>query len=276
MIPTRESPVSEPNEQLQEIAPEAAEGNAAWLARAPLHNGIVLLGGTSLVDFRLRVAQSQLRSDLTPSYWSLCGLFAADGSVATVTLQPDDISDVPRTNAVRTASIDDFDDPAEWPNICVLRFADNWDVVAQHGRRLAERRTIVDLPALVLEWLAYAWATGDGANPLVAGNGIPSAAFVHAAHSLAGIELTPGLASTASCPEAIWQAVKWWHEYYAGVAELGTSIEAKPVIPYGVYALRQRSAAVRLPPQAPLFAAPPAPEAGQPASRRRRAARRRA
>jgi hypothetical protein len=31
-----------------------------------------------------------------------------------------------------------------------------------------------------------------------------------------GYDLTPGLESRASCPEAIWQAAKWWHEYYAG------------------------------------------------------------
>jgi hypothetical protein len=30
----------------------------------------------------------------------------------------------------------------------------------------------------------------------------------------AGFDLTPGLESRASCPEAMWQAAKWWHEYY--------------------------------------------------------------
>jgi hypothetical protein len=30
----------------------------------------------------------------------------------------------------------------------------------------------------------------------------------------AGFDLTPGLESRSSCPEAIWQAAKWWHEYY--------------------------------------------------------------
>jgi hypothetical protein len=66
MIPTRESPVSSPNEDLQALVPEEGEGNAAWFRRSPIQAGIVLLGGTSLVDFRLRFAQSQLRSDLTP------------------------------------------------------------------------------------------------------------------------------------------------------------------------------------------------------------------
>ncbi len=253
MIPTRESPASERNPDLTELDPEPGEGNTAWLARSPLQFGIVLLGGTSLIDFRVRVAQSQLRSDLTPSYWSICGLLRADGSIRTVPYVLDDLSDVPETNAVRTLSINHFDDPLLWPNVCVVRFADNMDRVEQDGDRVASRRTIVDLPALLLAWLAYAWATEAAANPLAHGLGMPSAAFVEAAHSLASIELTPGLASNASCPEAIWQAVKWWHEYYAGVVEFGAGAEAQPLVPAGVYGLRQRSAQMRLAPDAPLF-----------------------
>ncbi|MEJ7812076.1 MAG: hypothetical protein WKG32_16810 [Gemmatimonadaceae bacterium] len=32
--------------------------------------------------------------------------------------------------------------------------------------------------------------------------------------SAANYDVMPGLESRASCPEAIWQAAKWWHEYY--------------------------------------------------------------
>jgi hypothetical protein len=235
------------------MPPEDGEGNAAWFARCPLKRGIVLLGGTSLVDFRVRVAQSALRSDLTPSYWSLCGVIRDDGTFRTVPLQPSDVAAVPRTNAVRQMSIDEFDNFDDWPNIALLRFAENDEVVEDNADRVAERRTIIDLPALVVAWLAHVWVTDEQINPLAAGKGLPSAAFVEAAYSLAGIELTPGLASTASCPEAIWQAVKWWHEYYAGVAEIGGAAEAGPVVPSGWHALRQRSAAMRLEANAPLF-----------------------
>jgi hypothetical protein len=263
VIPTRESPVGQPNQDLQPMAPQDGEGNAAWFGRSAIRQGIVLLGGTSLVDFRLRVAQSALRSDLTPSYWSLCGLIGENGRLRTVSLEPADISAVPRTNAVRTFSIDDFDDPLDWPNIAVLRFAENLEVVERHADLVAERRTIIDLPRLLLAWLAYAWATDDAANPLADGRGMPGAAFVETAYALAGIELTPSLSSAASCPEAIWQAVKWWHEYYAGVAELGAAAEAGPLVPAGRYALRQPSAAVRLAADAPLFMPRPAdPENG--------------
>ncbi|CAN5789703.1 hypothetical protein BH24CHL6_BH24CHL6_08510 [soil metagenome] len=253
MIPSRESPTSESNELLAEVAPRGGEGNAAWLERCSTKQGVLLLGGSSVADFRLRVAQSQLRSDLTPSYWSLSGLLREDGTLQTVPLQPADISDVPKTNAVRELSIDEVDDPQRWPNIALLRFAERPDVIERQAERVAARRTIIDLPELLIAWLAYAWAAGDAQNPLLHGSGIPSAAFVEAAHSLAGIELTPGLSSAASCPEAIWQAVKWWHEYYEGVAALGSGAEAGAIVPTGHYGLRQRSAAGHLPVDAPLF-----------------------
>jgi hypothetical protein len=257
LIPTRESPVDSPNDELQPLQPVEDETNSEWLARSPLKSGIVLLGGTSLVDFRIRVAQSGLRSDLTPSYWSLAGLLTDDGFIRTVPLQPADVATVPSTNAVRRLSIGEFDSPTDWPNLAVLRFAENEAVVADYADRVSERRTIVDLPGLLLAWLAHVWITDEQINPLAAGKGIPSAAFVEAAYSLAGIELTPGLASTASCPEAIWQAVKWWHEYYAGVAEIGAAADAGPLVPTGWYCLRQRSAQMRVAPNAPLFLPPP-------------------
>lgn len=253
MIPARESPAGSANEQLRELPAEPAEGNVAWLNRCELKAGVLLLGGSSLADFRLRVAQSQLRSDLSPSYWSLVGLLHTDGSFDSVPLQPGEISDVPRTNAVRRLAVADFDDPQLWPNVAVLKFAERPDAVVRQAQRVIERRTIIDLPELLVAWLAYAWAAGEGDNPLLGNKGMPSAAFVEVAYSLAGIELTPGLSSAASCPEAIWQAVKWWHEYYEGVASLGAAAEAGPLVPVGYYALRQRSAAVRLPAHAPLF-----------------------
>jgi hypothetical protein len=214
------------------------QGNVAWLGRSDLRTGILLLGGTSLADFRVRVAQAQLRSDLTPSHWSMCGLLGEDGAVQTVPLQPADIGEVPATNAVRMMSVGDFDDAQAWPNIAVLRFAEGTAAIDDHVAT-AMRRTVVDLPALLLSWLGFVWGVGD--NPLVGGQGVPSAVFVETCYGLAGIELTPGLSSSASCPEAIWQAVKWWHEYYAGVAEIGAS-EAGSVRPSGNYLVRQPSA----------------------------------
>jgi len=256
MIPTRESGATHPNRDLRELRPTRGEGNVAWFGRCGMEDGVLLLGGSSLVDFRLRVAQSQVRGDLTPSYWSLCGLISArDGRFLTVPLQTPDISNVPRTNAIRELRLSDVDDPVAWPNIGVVRFAGNPGAVLEQANKLHIRRSVIDLPELVLTWLAYGWAAGSADNPLLRSKGVPSAAFVETAHALAGIELTPGLSSASSCPEAVWQAVKWWREYYEGAVEIAGRGEAQPVVPQGVYGLRQRSAHVVIRPDSAAAAA---------------------
>ena len=118
--------------------------------------------------------------------------------------------------------------------------------------RVQNERGILDLTGLIIPWLRYVWGTGDSTNPLVGGNGIPAAAFIEAVCAVSGLELTPGLATKASCPEAIWQAAKWWHGYYQNVtapetqtAKSGRSRETAGVSqPMGMYWLGQPSASI--------------------------------
>jgi hypothetical protein len=244
MIPNRESSATDSNSQLRQSKAGKKQGNADWLASHDLTEGVLLLGGTSLADFRQRVAQSGLRGDLSPSYWSLCGLLIDDGRrFLSVPLRVGDVSRVPATNAIAECDIADYDDPGDWPNIGVVRFASDMSAIARQARIVAQRRTIVDLPGLVLAWLGYTWSVTGRPNPLMDSLGIPSAVFVETAHALAGVELTPGLASAASCPEAIWQAAKWWYEYYEEApTPVKGSRSAGPISPQGHYALRQPSA----------------------------------
>lgn len=261
VIPNRESAAEEPNPALKVLPrPETdsaratrglppsdgagsdLEGNAEWLARCPLGEGIILLGGSSLSEVRVRFAQSQLRHDLTPSYWSLCGILSREGTIRTVPLEQPDVAAVPAANGLRTLDLQTFDDILAWPNIAVLYFGADRAKLDQTAS-LAGRRTTIDLPELLVAWLAYAWGTAGGPNPLLHGQGLPSAAYVETIYSLAGIELTPGLSSAASCPEAIWQASKWWHEYYAGASK--SRRQRAGTIPSGWYRLLQPSAMIQ-------------------------------
>ena len=244
MIPNRESSATRPNADLRKARATLRLSNSAWVAEQGLREGVLLLGGASLLDFRLRVAQSALRGDLTPSYWSMCGLLVGDGSrFLSVPLSVPDPSSVPATNAVRDCAMADYDDPASWPNIAVVSFATDMGVVVEQAREVASRRSVVELPGLVLAWLGFGWGVTGQGNPLNESLGIPSAVFIETAHALAGVELTPGLASAASCPEAIWQAAKWWHQYYeeAPTIAIGTH-SAGPMPPQGRYAIRQAKA----------------------------------
>ena len=102
MIPMRQSTATDQNALLIDdlSAPVALtkkgtpkgspRGNVAWLRRARRDHGIgdvgdvVLLGGKSVVDFRIRVAQSHARHDLTPSYWSTVGVLSSATRMITV------------------------------------------------------------------------------------------------------------------------------------------------------------------------------------------------
>ena len=110
--------------------------------------------------------------------------------------------------------------------------------------RVKSQRSVIDLPTLMLPWLGYIWSVGQVANPLLAGQGLPSAAFVEGGYGIAGIGLTPGLSSASSCPEAIWAAAKWWHQFYAEETGIGDEAHAIARMPAGHFVVRQPAAAV--------------------------------
>lgn len=255
------------NRDLEHKPARDGESNVDWLARMKAREGLILIGGASLSHFRLRVAQSHLRRDLLPSFWSVAG-FLHDGgrSVDTVTFNwGGHASTIPKSNAILTRPIETYADPGRYPNIAFIRFAAAPSDVLKGIERVKEDRAIVDLPRLVVEWLGFVWGARAKGNPLLDRIGVPSACFVEAAYAIAGIELTPGLAADASCPEAIWQSAKWWRSYYEETTR-ETKGKDGARIPIGAYALRQKAAAVTdedgqeaTGPQAPQ--APKAPKA---------------
>lgn len=242
MIAMRRSPSSDPNDGFRNEVARNGEGNRKWLRRLGDEDGIILLGGTSLAGFRVRVAQSVLRHDMLPSHWSLCGILLEGGVFASVPLDLQDISAVPKSNGVRFCPLEDYDDPKAYPNVAVIRFAKAHDSAHADIARLQQDRSIINLPALMLPWLGFIWGTAGSTNPLRSGVGLPSAAFVESVFAMSGFELTPGLSSASSCPEAIWQSAKWWERYYKGAGGGEKSSGAVAMVPQGFYVIRQMSA----------------------------------
>lgn len=243
----RRSDVARENPLLKETAAPAQAGNLAWLESSGYRDGVLLLGGTSIVDFRMRVAQSELRQDLLPSFWSTCGLLI-DGKVL-MTARVDAISNSSarvERNGLEAVTLDAgarYADPALYPNIGILQFTDDHAAIREHVARIGQERNIVDLLAQIVAWLGYCWAVGGSSNPLMHGHGIPSATLVERAHGLAGIDLSPGLPSASSCPEAIWQAARWWYEAYDAVESSSKSKKDDAFTPRGAYLIRQPAAA---------------------------------
>jgi len=222
-VPSRAKDV---NNGFVESARADGQDNIAWL-RAQWKTagvGILLLGGTALVDFRLRVAQSHLRDDLTPSHWSHVALLGV-GDVGNPESAPlFEISLLPpagfgmpaASNGVQQGTLGRYANVKEWPNIAVLYLPPSIDrqKCMEALERFRKQRVVLDAVQLTLAWLGYVWGVGRAANPLLDGMGIPSAAMLEVVTGALGFDLTPGLESRASCPEAIWQSARWWHDYH--------------------------------------------------------------
>jgi hypothetical protein len=245
MIPIRKSPETKPNRLLKGTPAKRGETNSTWLSRVGATDGIILLGGSSLTAFRVRVAQSHLRADMLPSFWSLAGILENGKVIVSVPLNlRGDVSEVPKANGIWSYGTEVYDDPGRYPNIAVLRFAADPDSVHENIKQIKSQRGVIDLPSLVLAWLGFVWGASQQGNPLLEGKGLPSAAFVETVYGMSRIELTPGLSSAASCPEAIWQSVKWWHSFYEEMAGSGDTEGVETIVPTGNYVIRQPAAAV--------------------------------
>lgn len=236
MISILSSQATSPSEEFRRVPREEGEDNIAWLRRnmpAGDVTHVVLVGGKSQTAFRLRLAQAHVRHDLVPSYWShvflarphlivdsagdLLGMgkHIVSSTVIEVSLEPPSGFGFPApSNALQTGRLAAYSDPVRYPNIAVLGIPVAQAEVMKALDRFRKQRAVLDAVDLVVRWLAYTWGVARSGNPLMDGLGIPSAAVLETVFGAAGFDLTPGLESRSSCPEAIWQAAKWWHQYY--------------------------------------------------------------
>lgn len=233
------------------------EHNMAWLTRqfTGLRQAdatfLLLVGAADHIGFRLRVAQAHLRHDLSPSHWSHAALLGpqrddvAETTTYEVSLDPPGGFGIPTaSNALQQGRLGTYDDAGRYPNIALLRLPvspEQWQGDTTRERisvleRFRKQRSVLDVTELVLQWLAFLWGVGRAANPLLNGYGIPSAAMIEVVLNAVGYDVTPALESRAGCPEAIWQAARWWHPYYSehspapmeGAWHVGRPIEVWP------------------------------------------------
>lgn len=237
MISVLKSSATMPSDLFRPDKRQGRENNLAWLERNipdrdDEHAHILLIGGVGPAAFRIRVAQSTLRHDLVPSHWShaaLLGQMESDLGKTTVyeiSLEPErGFGFPPPSNGVQEGRLGQYRDRSDFPNIAILSVTvapESRSEASQPFREQVEaalerfkgQRPILDALELTLHWLAYVWGAAAATNPLHEGHGIPSAAMLEMVFGAVGFDLTPGLESRASCPEAIWQGAKWWHQYY--------------------------------------------------------------
>ena len=218
MLQIRVSKAADPNSRLRSVERKKGQDNLKWLGpHLPKEDDgvlrMLLVGGTDPLHFRLRVAQSHVRHDMSPSHFSHVALLAGS-KLWECALDPRrGFGYPPDTNGLRTGALADYADENHFPNICLLKTTAQHEQVMGKNRikMLQRQRAAIDLVALVHAWLGYAWGVGDSVNPLLRELGIPCAAAAETLLANWGIDLTPAVSARASCPEAIWQAARWWH-----------------------------------------------------------------
>jgi len=254
MITSAASRVSEPNPAFVELKRRRGDDNLAWLRKllssyTPQGVVMLLIGGTDALAFRLRVAQAHLRNDMTPSWWSHIALVLETSArdigrsrLVEISLDPaGGFGWAPTDNAVQSGvPLARYRDAGRFPNIAVVdlppeapardtRTASRprgMEAMARTKRsalqdaltRFKMTRGTLDCCELVLQWLGFVWGAGQTPNPLFAGRGIPSAVLVESLTAALGFDLTPGIDSRASCPEAVWQGARWWYTLHDSVA----------------------------------------------------------
>lgn len=221
------------------------ETNTAWLARAladlALDNMsswsfVLLMGSRDIGAFRLRFAQSPIRRDMLPSYWSDCALVdIPDNNIAQATLitlpllQPANASFTPARNGLVSEPISKLA-AHKYPNLALLALPVERQHIMEAVATYRVARQAYDAVKNILPWLGFMWGSDESVNPLLQNIGLPSAVMINQIFSTQGFDLAPGVNSQTATPEAFWSAASYWQDYYRDTQSGGRYPQARYVI----------------------------------------------
>lgn len=222
------------------------EPNLEWLKRAydsfALDNiagwsFMVLAGGKDVASFRIRVAQSHLRGDMLPSFWSECALFKIqDGNFAGAAFfnlplfQPAVASYAPTRNGLIELPFNKLPTQKDYPNLALLAIPVPQEQILQSLAEYQKARVSYDAVENILPWLAFVWGAGNASNPLMHQIGFPSAMMLSQIFGANGFDLAPGVNANLSAPETFWSGVKHWQDYYSKTQENGLQPKMRFVV----------------------------------------------
>src|SRR5215831_14757866 len=173
IVRTLTSTATSRNPDVKELRRKARENNLRWLARAvrdvPVPSAdrsiFILVGGNDPLSFRLRVAQSVIRHDFSPSAWSHV-VFVPEGAtdsgsttVVEVSLAPDEgfarYGYAPPINGIQQGALHRYRSEQRFPNIAILSLPIKAETLLANLEKLKYQRSILDVPSLILRWLTY-------------------------------------------------------------------------------------------------------------------------
>lgn len=222
------------------------EPNLEWLKRAfhsfdladvAAWSFIVLLGGKDVASFRIRVAQSHLRGDMLPSFWSECAFlkidpneFANASIFGLPLLQPAEAPYAPARNGLIEFPLKRLPTQKDYPNLALLAVPVAQEKILASLAEYRKSRVAYDAVENILPWLAFVWGAGNAVNPLMEHNGLPSAMMLNQIYASNGFDLAPGVNASLSTPETFWSGVKHWQDFYSKTQENGLLPKARFVI----------------------------------------------
>lgn len=222
------------------------ESNLDWLKRAyesfalddiAQWSFIILTGGKDVVSFRIRVAQSHLRGDMLPSFWSDCALLKIDqGNIPGAAfshlplLQPANLKFAPMRNGLVEFPIAKLPSQKKIPNVALLAIPVPQEQILLSLEEYQRSRISYDAVENILPWLAFVWGAGNATNPLMQQIGFPSAMMLNQIFGANNFDLAPGVNANLSAPETFWSGVKYWQDYYSKTLPNGLLPKARYVI----------------------------------------------
>ena len=222
------------------------EANLDWLKRAyesfelmdvAQWSFIVLAGGKDVAAFRIRVAQSHLRCDMLPSFWSECALLKIESddfsNAAFFNLplfQPATLSYAPTRNGLVQLPFNKLPTQKDYPNLALLAIPVPQERILQSLAEYQKARVSYNAVENILPWLAFVWGAGNAENPLMQQIGFPSAVMLNQVYGAQGFDLAPGVNADLSTPETFWSGVKHWQDFYSKTQPDGLLPKARYVV----------------------------------------------
>jgi len=185
-----------------------------------------LVGGSDPASMAVRRAQSFLRFDRRPSYFSEIFLFSGSGSDILECKVVDADPKVPEGGGISTSKASHYHNAKAYPNSALIgfQFRDSNGGTSPSERVLKvlkaanDQKAIrerYDLWQMLAIWQPYLFEPDRTPNPLSGGAPHPGAAFVRWALGAAEIEAAPGALDEFDAPEHFWAAANYWHGQYA-------------------------------------------------------------
>lgn len=223
---------------------------------------IGLVGSRDLPGICLRRAQSVLRHDQRPSFWSHAFVITSpwDGKRPIKSLT---IAEVPffarngefhepANNAViRSTTLGHYLNREQDPNVALFAVtrpqgeqaaplgADELATLAAGVRDPNIDRDRFDFWQGLGVWQQYFWSAEQLPNPVLSGNPVPATAFIEMLFEQIGVDLTPAASERNSAPEHLWTYMRWWLQ-----PEVQNSRGTGGPIVKGCYVIRDEGASV--------------------------------